>query len=213
MQAARDALRGTEQLESYLEIRAPFDGIVTQRNLHPGALVGPSSGTAGSQPIVRIQNIARLRIVVPVPEAYAAEVSEGQQVTFTVPTFPGRAYHAPIARISHEINQNTRTMQVELDFRNEEMQIAPGSYASVDWPIHRGYATLFVPSSAVTTDLQRTFVIRVDQGHTQWVDVKTGVTTNGRTEVFGDLQMGNLVVTNATDSIRSGTAISTLPPK
>jgi RND family efflux transporter MFP subunit len=211
VQAARDALRGTEQLESYLEIRAPFDGVVTQRNLHPGALVGPSSGTAGSQPIVQIENIARLRVVVPVPEAYAAGVREGQQVTFTVPTFPDRAFHAPIARISHDINQNTRTMQVELDFRNEEAQIAPGAFASVDWFIHRGYATLFVPSSAVTTDLQRTFVIRADQGHAQWVDVKTGVTVNGKTEVFGDLHPDDLVVKNATDSIQSGTAISAGP--
>ncbi len=213
VQAARDALRGNEQLESYLEIRAPFDGIVTQRNLHPGALVGPSSGTAGSQPIVRIENIARLRVVVPVPEAYAAGVREGQQVSFSVPTFPGRGFQAPIARISHDISQNTRTMQVELDFRNEEARIAPGAFASVDWPIHRAYSTLFVPSSAVTTDLQRTFVIRETQGHAQWVDVKTGVTTNGKTEVFGGLHADDLIVANATDSIRSGAAISTVPPR
>lgn len=213
VQAARDALRGTEQLESYLEIRAPFDGVVTQRNLHPGALVGPSSGASGSQPVVRIENIARLRVVVPVPEAYAAGVQEGQEVSFTVPTFPGRTYHAPIARISHDISQNTRTMQVELDFRAEEAQIQPGSFASVNWPIHRSYATLFVPSSAVTTDLQRTFVIRVDQGRAQWVDVRTGVTTNGKAEVFGDLRPNDLVVANATDSIRSGTTISAVPTR
>ncbi len=211
VQAARDALRATEQLESYLEIRAPFDGVVTQRNLHPGALVGPSSGTSGSQPIVQIENIGRLRIVVPVPEPYAAGVVEGQQVSFAVPAFPGRTYHAPIARISHDITERTRTMQVELDFRNEEAQIAPGAFASVDWPIHRAYATLFVPSPAVTTDLQRTFVIRVDQGHAQWVDVRTGVTANGKTEIFGDLHSDDVVVRNATDSIRSGAAISTLP--
>lgn len=213
VQAAQDVLRGTEQLESYLEIRAPFDGVVTQRNLHPGALVGPSSGASGSQPIVRIENIAHLRVVVPVPEPYAADVREGQPVSFTVPTFPGRMFHAPIARISHDISQNTRTMQVELDFRDEQAQIAPGAFASVDWPIRRGYATLFVPSSAVTTDLQRTFVIRVDQGHAQWVDVRTGVTTNGKTEIFGDLHPDDVVVSNATDSIRSGVAIAALPPQ
>lgn len=211
VQAARDALRGTEQLESYLEIGAPFDGVVTQRNLHPGALVGPSSGTSGAQPIVQIEDIGRLRVVVPVPEAYAAGVREGQPVSFTVPTFPNRTYHAPIARISHDIGQNTRTMQVELDFRNNEEQIAPGAFASVDWPIRRPYPTLFVPSTAVTTDLERTFVIRVVQAHAQWVDVKTGVTTNGKVEVFGGLQPDDLVVANATDSIRSGVAIAASP--
>jgi len=205
--AARDSLRSVTQLESYLEIRAPFDGVVTQRNLHPGALVGPASGQAGAQPIVRIESLGRLRVVVPVPEAYAAGVREGQQVSFRVPTYPERSYHAPIARISHDINQNTRTMQVELDFQNAEAQITPGSFANVEWPIQRTYATLFVPGSAVTTDLQRTFVIRVRQGKAEWVDVKTGVTMNGKTEVFGDLQASDIVVRNATDSIRAGTLV------
>ncbi len=211
VQAARESLRSVAQLESYLEIRAPFDGVVVQRNLHPGALVGPASGQSGTQPIVQIESISRLRVVVPVPEAYVAGVREGQQVTFNVPAYPGRTYRAPIARISHDINQTTRTMQVELDLRNADAQITPGTFANVEWPIHRSYATLFVPSSAVTSDQQRTFIIRVNQGMAEWVDVKTGVTVNGKTEVFGGLQLGEFVVANATDSIRSGTAVSTQP--
>jgi membrane fusion protein (multidrug efflux system) len=211
VQAARESLRSVTQLESYLEIRAPFDGVVIQRNLHPGALVGPASGASGAQPIVQIASVGRLRVVVPVPEAYVAGVQNGQQVTFTVPAFPGRTFHAPVARISHDIDQKTRTMQVELDFRNPDTQITPGTFASAEWPIHRSYATLFVPSSAVTTDLQRTFVIRVRQAKAEWIDVKIGVTVNGKTEVFGDLQSGDIVVANATDSIRSGTSVSAQP--
>ncbi len=211
VQAARESLRSVTQLESYLEIRAPFDGMVTQRNLHPGALVGPASGQAGAQPIVQIESISRLRVVVPVPEPYAAGVREGQQVNFSVPTYPGRSFHAPVARISYDIDQKTRTMQVELDFRDGDAQITPGTFTSVEWPIRRTYATLFVPSTAVATDLQRTFVIRVRQGKAEWVDVKTGVTVNGKTEVFGDLQSGDIVVANASDSIRSGAAVSALP--
>jgi RND family efflux transporter MFP subunit len=204
VQAAQDALRSVAQLEAYLEIRAPFDGIVTQRNLHPGALVGPASGQAGAPPIVQIENLTRLRVVVPVPEAYVAGVREGQQATFSVPAYPGRTFSAPIARISHDINKETRTMQVELDFDNGDAQVTPGTFANVEWPIQRAYPTLFVPATAITTDLQRTFVIRVRQGKAEWVDVKSGVTVNGKTEVFGDLKLGDLMVRNATDSIRSG---------
>jgi len=211
VQAVRESLRSVAQLESYLEIRAPFDGMVTQRNLHPGALVGPASGQAGAQPIVRIESVRRLRVVVPVPEAYAAGVQDGQQVTFSVPAYPGKTYRAPIARISHDINQNTRTMQVELELPNADAQITPGTFTSVEWPIHRSYATLFVPSSAVTTDLQRTFVIRVRQGKTEWIDITTGVTANGKTEIFGGLRPGDSVVANATDSIRIGTAVAAQP--
>jgi RND family efflux transporter MFP subunit len=209
VQAAQDALRSVKQLESYLEIRAPFNGVVTLRNLHPGALVGPASGTPGAQPIVQVEDLDRLRLVIPVPEAYAAGVREGQQVPFNVPAYPGRTFHFPIARIAHDVTQDSRTMAVELEVRNADAQITPGSFATVQWPVQRSYPTLFVPSTAVATDLQRTFVIRVQQGKAQWVDVKTGVTVNGKTEVFGELQPGDAVVVNATDAIRPGTSLST----
>jgi membrane fusion protein, multidrug efflux system len=207
--AAQDALRSVKQLESYLEIRAPFNGVVTLRNLHPGALVGPASGTPGAQPIVQVEDLNRLRLVVPVPEAYVAGIREGQQATFSVPAYPGRTFHAPIARIGHDVTQNTRTMAVELDVRNRDAQITPGSFATVEWPIQRSYPTMLVPITAVTTDLQRTFVIRVREGKAEWVDVKTGAAVSGKTEVFGELQPGDIVVANATDAIRPGTSLST----
>jgi RND family efflux transporter MFP subunit len=209
VRAAQDALRSVKQLESYLEIAAPFSGVVTLRNLHPGALVGPASGTPDAQPIVQIEDLHRLRLVVPVPEAYTAGIREGQQAAFSVPAYPGRTFHARIARIAHDVTQNTRTMAVELDVRNGDGQITPGSFATVEWPIQRSYPTMLVPSTSVTTDLQRTFVIRVRQGKAEWVDVKTGVTVNGKTEVFGELQPGDIVVANATDAIRPGTNLST----
>jgi len=64
-------------------------------------------------------------------------------------------------------------MQVELDFHNGDAQVTPGTFANVEWPIQRTYQTLFVPVTAITTDLQRTFVIRVRQGKAEWVDVKS----------------------------------------
>jgi RND family efflux transporter MFP subunit len=202
--AAEDALRSVTQLESYLQIRAPFDGVVTERNLHPGALVGPSSGS-GSTPVLRIEDLGRLRLVVPVPEQYVSGVSEGQSVAFAVPAYPGRAFHAPIARISHDIDQTTRTMAVELDVRNS--QITPGTFANVQWPVQRGYSTLFVPAAAITTNLQRTFVIRIRNDKAEWVDVKTGATANGKTEVFGDITAGDQVVVPATDELAPGTSV------
>lgn len=204
--AAQEALRSITQLESYLQVRAPFDGVVTERNLHPGALVGPSSGQSGSSPIVRIEDIGRLRLVVPVPEQYVSGVREGESVAFTIPAYPGQVFYAPIARISHDIDQNTRTMAVELDVRNA--LITPGTFANVQWPVQRGYPTLFVPPTAITTNLQRTFVIRIRDGKADWVDVKTGATADGKTEVFGDLKDGDQVVVPSTDELVPGTSVA-----
>ncbi len=210
--AARDALRSVAQLESYLNIYAPFDGVVTTRNLHPGALVGPASGQSGTMPIVQVADIAHLRLVVPVPEAYVGEMQVGQQVAFTVPAYPGETFHAPIARISHDVNLNTRTMPVELDVHSTNGRLSPGSFSSVQWPVDRAAPTMFVPVSAVTNDQQRTFVERVRTGKTEWVDVVTGLSVNGNIEVFGDLKSGDEVIRNATDAIRPGQQVKTASP-
>jgi len=200
-------------MESYLTIEAPFDGVVTTRNLHPGALVGPASGPGGATPIVQIVDTDRLRLVVPVPEAQAGAMKEGQEVDFTVPAYPGQTFHAPIARISHDFDVNTRTMPVELDVQNRDGRLSPGSFAAVTWPVQRGYPTLFVPTTAVTSDQQHSFVIRVRNGKAEWVTVQTGQGVNTDVEVFGGLQAGDEVVRTASDSIRNGQAVGTKAAK
>jgi membrane fusion protein (multidrug efflux system) len=207
--AARAVLRSVAQLESYLNIYAPFDGIVTTRNLHPGALVGPASGQSGTMPIVQIVDTGHLRLVVPVPEAYVGDVQAGQQVVFTVPAYPGQTFHAPIARISHDVDLNSRTMPVELDVHSADGRLSPGSFSNVQWPVHRAAPTMFVPVSAVTNDQQRTFVERVRNGKAEWVDVVPGLTVSGAIEVFGDLKPGDEVIRNATDAIRPGQEVKT----
>jgi membrane fusion protein, multidrug efflux system len=208
VKAARDALRAVSQTESYLKIAAPFSGVVSRRELHPGALVGPASGQSGAQPILQIVDTDRLRLVVPVPEADVGAMALGRQVAFVVPAYLGETFSAPIARISHDVNVQTRTMHVELDVENQNGRLSPGSFATVTWPIERGYPTLFVPTSAVASDQQRTFVIRVAGGVAEWVTVQTGQSLKGEIEVVGTLQAGDQVVKSATDSIRNGQKVN-----
>lgn len=209
VEAAREVLRSVAQLESYLNVYAPFDGIVTTRNLHPGALVGPASGPSGTMPIVQIVDMDHLRLIVPVPEAYVGQMQLGQQVAFTVPGRPGEIFHAPIARISHDVDLSTRTMPIELDVHNGDGRLSSGSFSSVQWPVHRATATMFVPTTAVTNDQQRTFVERVRDGKVEWVDVVTGLNVSGNIEIFGDLKPGDEVIRNATDAIRAGQQVKT----
>lgn len=210
VKAAQDALQAITQLESYLRIAAPFDGQITTRFVHPGALVGPQGGPGASTPIVRVETLTRLRLVVPVPEYDAGDVPEGTEVSFTVPSFPGKTFQAPIARISHEVNINTRTMPVELDVKDPRAQLIPGTFCQVEWPVRRSYPTIFVPSSAVATNLARTFVIRVQNNRADWVNVKTGTTVGKQIEVFGDLHAGDEIALRGTDQIEPGTSITPL---
>jgi RND family efflux transporter MFP subunit len=206
--AAREVLRSVAQTESYLNIDAPFDGVVTTRNLHPGALVGPASGQPGAMPIVQIVDTDRLRLVVPVPEAQVGTMKEGLKVAFSVSAYPGQSFHAPIARISHNVDLNSRTMPVELDVQNRDGRLSPGSFATVMWPLQRTYPTLFAPVSAVTSDQQHSFVIRVRDGKAEWVTVQTGQIVNAEIEIFGDLHANDQVVRIASDSIRSGQQVN-----
>jgi len=137
------------------------------------------------------------------------EMQAGQQVEFTIPAYPGQTFHAPIARISHAVDLNTRTMSVELDVHSTDGRLSPGSFSNVQWPVHRAAPTMFVPVSAVTNDQQRTFVERVRNGKAEWVDVVTGLSVNGNIEVFGDLKVGDEVIRNATDAIRPGQQVKT----
>ena len=107
VKAAEAQVQSLRELEQYLTIKAPFEGIITERDVHPGALVGPGSG---STPLVRLQQISRLRLVVAVPEALVGAIVKGARVPFTVPAFPGETFHGVLSRIAHALDEKTRTM-------------------------------------------------------------------------------------------------------
>lgn len=205
--ATRESLKTVSQAEAYLTITAPFEGVVTTRNLHPGALIGPAAGSGGAQPILQIVDDRRLRLVIPVPEAEVGSMKLRQPVAFSVPAYPGQTFEAPITRIAEALDEKSRTMPVELDVMNRDGKLAPGSFASVMWPLTRGYPTLFVPATAVTNDQQHTFVIRVREGKAEWVNVQAGQTVHEEIEVFGGLTEGDQVVKIATDAIHNGDAV------
>lgn len=206
VEAARQALAAIRDMEGYLRVTAPFDGVITERNIHPGALVGPSSG-AGITPMFRLVQEKRLRLVVPVPEAYAAGVAPDATVGFSVSAYPGQTFSGKVARIARAVDVQTRTMAVELDVVNDEGRLTPGTFCQVRWPVVRDTPSLLVPSASVASTTGRTFVIRVKNGRAEWIDVTTGLTSGKLVEIFGALQPGDLVAARGTDEIQSGSEI------
>jgi RND family efflux transporter MFP subunit len=207
VEAARQAARSVQDIEDYLAVTAPFDGVVTERNAHVGTLVGPNTA-----PLVRLQQLSRLRLTAAIPEAYAAGIPNGQPVDFSVATFPGETFNASVARISRALDPKTRSMTVELDVANSSGRLAPGMFASLRWPARREVASLFVPRTAVVTTTERTFVIRANSGTAEWIDVKRGAAMDDQVEVFGALKEGDRVVARGTDEIRPGVKIAAAAP-
>ena len=205
--ATREAATSVRSIENYLRISAPYDGVVSERNVDRGSLVGPS----GTTPMLRLQQISRLRLVVSVPESDVAGVATGARINFTVPAYPGENFFGVVQRISHTLDEKTRTMPVELDVINDSARLSPGMFPEVVWPATRPRPSLFVPSSAIATTTERTFVIRIRNGTTEWVDVKRGVSMGELVEVFGDLQENDIVAVRGTDELRAGVAINAKP--
>ena len=198
--AAQAVLDARKDLAAYLKITAPFAGVVTDRLVHPGALVGPGADMV----LLVIQQVSRLRLVVPVPEEDAGGIARQANVSFRVPAYPERTYSGTVARISHALDQKTRTMAVEMDVANQDGSLAPGMYPAVKWPVRRSKPALFVPRTSVVTTTERTFVVKSKAGRAEWVDVRKGVADGELVEVIGNLEAGDFVVRGATDEIREG---------
>jgi membrane fusion protein (multidrug efflux system) len=162
--------------------------------------------------MLRLQQVSRLRLVVAVPESEVAGVASGTKVNFTVPALPGEQFTGVVQRISHSLDAKTRTMPVELDVNNTSGKLAPGMFPEASWPARRPRPSLFVPSAAVATTTERTFVIRVREGQVEWVAVKRGVAMSRSgtdlVEVFGDLDPGDQIAARGTDELRPGLRVA-----
>jgi membrane fusion protein, multidrug efflux system len=201
--AASDRLKAAKDMESYLRVSAPFDGVITDRFVHPGMRVDAN----GQSPLLKLQQTSHLRLVVPVPETYVGSIERGRPVSFHVPARPGAKYTGTIARVPNALDPESRTMMVELDVYNKAGELAPGMYPTVDWPVASGDNLLLVPATSVVTTTERTFVITVRDGRAHWIDVRKGPASGDQIAVQGELKPGQAVVKRASDEIREGLAL------
>lgn len=210
--AAEAAVAAVRDMEAYLRVTAPFSGIITERNVHPGALVGPSGGAAQA-PMFRLEQNSRLRLVVAVPEVDVGGIARGYNVAFTVAAWPGETFTGVVARSAQSMDPKTRSMAVEMDVNNARGRLAPGMYPTVQWPVRRARSALLVPATAVVTTTERTFVIRVRDGAAEWVPVIKGPAASAKVEVQGALKAGDWVVERGSDELREGTRVAAKQPK
>jgi len=205
VEAAKSAYKEVAANLAYLEIRAPFDGVITARNVNLGAYVGP--GGKGTDPMFVLQDQNRLRLVVSVPEAYTGGLSNKNEVNFTIKALPNQHFTAKIQRLAGALDEKLRSERLEMDVYNKDKKLIPHMFAEVNVPLPTNDSTIILPKTAVATSTEKVFVVRVVNHKAEWVPVRKGIEANGKVEVFGDIKPGDQVVKQASDEIRDGSTV------
>ncbi|MFI5137227.1 MAG: efflux RND transporter periplasmic adaptor subunit [Sphingobacteriales bacterium] len=205
VEAAKSSYKEVAANLNYLEIRAPFDGVISSRNVNLGAYVGP--GGKSTDPLFVLQDQQRLRLVVSVPEIYTGGLNAKDQVTFSVEALPNQKFTARVKRIAGALDEKLRSERVEMDVFNKDKKLLPHSFAEVNVPMPSRDSAFIVPKTAVVMSTEKVFVVKVVNHRAIWVDVKKGFQSGDQMEVYGDLKLGDKVAKQATDEIRDGSEV------
>lgn len=206
--AAKAAYAEVAQNIKYLEIRAPFSGVISMRNVNPGAYVGPS-GKGSELPLFTLQEQKHMRLVISVPEAYTGYLRDKDNVNFTVKALPNHSFTARVNRLAGALDTHLRAERTEMDVYSQDKVLLPGMVAEVELPLPAKDSSFVVPATSVVNGTERLFVIRVTDDHkANWVDVQTGRTQGGKTEIFSKgLKEGDRLVRTGSEEIRDGAPV------
>lgn len=209
LQGARSAYGAVAATKNYLNIKAPFSGVITARNVNPGAYVGPS-GKGSDVPMFILQQQKKLRLVISVPEMYTGLLNHQDAVSFTVKSMPHSKFTAKVKRMAGSLDERLRSERLEMDVINNDKKLLPGMYAEVNIPLPGKDSTFVIPKTALVSSTEKVFVIRVVNQKAEWVDVKKGREAEDKVEVYGNLNEGDNIIKIATDEIRNGSDIKSV---
>lgn len=207
LNAARAANREITDTRNYLQIRAPFSGIISARNVSAGAYVGPA-GKGSDLPIFSLHQQNKLRLVASIPAAYTSFLNNNTKIQFTVSSIAGEKFTATIARLSGALDKRLRSESIEMDVDNPGGKLLPGMIAEITVPLPSSDSTFVVPKTAVVSATEKVFVIKKKEGRAAWVEVKKGREADSKSEIYGTLTEGDTIITNGSEEIRDGSLIN-----
>jgi RND family efflux transporter MFP subunit len=199
--AEHSNVQSVKTMFGYLRIYAPFNGMIIQRNISPGALVAPGKTT--DQPMLILQDVHKMRLTVYIPEDYVDKVDLAKPVSFTFNAMPGQVQTARISRSANSLG-SMQEEAIEIDVLNKNGQLKPVMYAEVSIPLLSGAKSLLVPNSAIIRSTEREYVIKDSSGKADLINIKEGLINNNSTQVFGNLKPEDKVVLHGSDEVKQG---------
>jgi RND family efflux transporter MFP subunit len=204
VQAAQDNVKRLEALQAFEKIYAPFDGVITARNIDIGDLINAGSG-GPAQELFHISATNILRVYVSVPQIYSASTRPGIKAYLTLPEFPSRKFPGTLVRTARAITPSSRTLLIEVDVDNRDGTLLPGAYAEVHIGIPGKASTYIVPIATLIFRSQGLQVATADDGrHARLVNIALGRDFGTRVEVVSGITDRDSIIVNPPDSLVDG---------
>jgi RND family efflux transporter MFP subunit len=192
------------QMQKFEQIVAPFDGVITERNIERGDLVTTGSSAVG-RPLFSIAQSGTLRIQIDVPQSEAVNIKDGQKASVNVKERLGRAYTGTIIRNAGALNNVARTMLTELQLDNSDGSLLPGMYAQVKFTLPQQRTSLIIPTSSLVIDRTGMHVVTVDDSHTvHLAPVVVGRDMGKDIEILSGIQGNESLVASPSDLLNEG---------
>jgi membrane fusion protein, multidrug efflux system len=212
--AASDAnVRRLEQLEGFKEVYAPFNGVLTRRNVDPGALINAGAQAAGRE-LFDIARVDPLRVYTSVPQAYAPFIRVGAKTFVTLQELPGQRFLAIVARTAEAIDPATRTLLTEVDVPNKDGRLLPGSFGEVHFAVGNGVNKVTVPVNTMLFRAEgpRVAVVGPDS-KVQLRPINIGRDYGTTLEILGGVSPTDQIVVNPADSLEDGQPVNLGQPQ
>ena len=196
------------QLQEFERVVAPFDGIITARNVEQGDLVTTGSAGAG-KPLFAIAQSGTVRIQVDIPQSQSINVQDGQSATVVVNEHRDRSYTGKVVRSANALDDAARTMRAEVQVDNRDSSLLPGMYADVRFTLPEQHAVLMIPTSALVIDQKGQHVVSIHNGHTvHFAPVVIGRDMGTQVEILSGLQSTDTLVAAPSDLLYEGQEVT-----
>jgi RND family efflux transporter MFP subunit len=208
VQAASAEVGRLEQLQGFEKIYAPFDGVITARKTEVGDLINAGNSGLGAE-LFRISSIATMRVYVNVPEVYSEAITPGVRASMEVASLSNRQFTGTVARDSHSIGMNSRTLLTEVDVPNPKGELFPGAYAQVHFHLSLKVVPLVLPGNTILFQAQGPQVGVVNsQNHVALQKVTLGRDFGNRIEILGGIGQPDAVIANPPDYLVDGMSVA-----
>jgi RND family efflux transporter MFP subunit len=204
LSAAEANVKRLQQLQGFEKIYAPFDGVITARNIDIGSLIQGGDSNSPQAELFHMSATDKLRLFVPVPEVYANEVRNGSHIAVTSDALPNEKFTGTVVRNSDAIDLASRTLNVEVDVLNSNHKLLPGQYAFVHLPIPPSTSSMTLPAAALLFRAEGLRVGVVRDGRVQLVPIEIGHDYGSKVEVTSGLTAQDQVILNPPDSLAPG---------